>query len=58
MKTKFLIGALASLLASGGAFAQSAGSIVVYGGGAQIKPQVESGDLTAPSLPGTKVDVK
>ena len=61
MKTKFLLGAVAAtaaLLASGGAFAQSAGSIVVYGGAAQINPQVESGDLTAPSLAGTKVDVK
>lgn len=58
MKTKFLLGALAALFVAGSAFAQSAGSIVVYGGAAQIKPQVDSGDLTAPSLPGTKVDVK
>lgn len=49
---------LAAFLATGGAWAQSAGSIVVYGGAAQINPQVESGDLTAPSLAGTKVDVK
>ena len=61
MKTKFLLGAVATaaaLLATGSAFAQAAGSIVVYGGAAQINPQVESGDLTAPSLAGTKVDVK
>lgn len=61
MKTKFLLGAVASaatLLAAGSAFAQSAGSIVVYGGAAQITPQIESGDLTAPSLAGTKIDVK
>ncbi|MFG6414533.1 OmpW family protein [Roseateles sp. DC23W] len=58
MKTKTLLGALAALLVSGGAFAQSAGSIVVYGGGVQIQPQVDSGDLTAPSLAGTKIDVK
>lgn len=61
MKTKFLLGAVASaaaLLATGSAFAQAAGSIVVYGGAAQINPQVESGDLTAPSLAGTKVDVR
>lgn len=58
MKTRILLGAAAALLATGSAFAQSAGSIVVYGGAAQISPQVESGDLTAPSLPGTKVDVK
>ncbi|NCT85264.1 MAG: OmpW family protein [Comamonadaceae bacterium] len=59
MNTKLLIAAaVATLVASGGALAQSAGSIVVYGGAVQIKPQVDSGDLTAPSLPGTKVDVK
>ncbi len=58
MTTKLLFGALAAFLTAGSAFAQSAGSIVVYGGAAQITPQVDSGDLTAPSLPGTKVDVK
>src|SRR5437868_7065072 len=58
MKTKFLLGAAATLLASGAAFAQAAGSVIVYAGAAQITPQVESGDLTAPSLAGTKVDVK
>ena len=61
MKTKFLLGAAALVIASFGAssaFAQSAGSIVVYGGAAQITPHVDSGDLTAPSLAGTKVDVK
>ncbi len=61
MKTKFLLGAAAALIASFGAssaFAQSAGSIVVYGGAVQVTPHVESGDLTAPSLAGTKVDVK
>ncbi|HEY9108448.1 MAG TPA: OmpW family outer membrane protein [Roseateles sp.] len=58
MKTKFLLGAAATLLAAGSAFAQSAGSVVVYAGAAQINPNVDSGDLTAPSLAGTKVDVK
>lgn len=61
MKIQTLLGtatALAALLACGGALAQAAGSIVVYGGAAQISPQVESGDLTAPSLAGTKIDVK
>jgi len=58
MKSKLLLGALVALMSAGGAMAQSAGSIVVYGGGAQITPHVDSGDLTAPSLPGTKVDVK
>lgn len=58
MKTKFLFGALAAVFAAGSASAQSAGSFIVYGGAAQINPQVESSDLTAPSLAGTKVDVK
>lgn len=60
MKTKYLLGAVAAcaaLFATGSALAQSAGSIVVYGGAAQITPKVDSGDLTAPSLPGTKIDV-
>jgi outer membrane protein len=30
----------------------------VMGGGSNIKPSVTSGDLSAPSLPGTKVDVE
>ncbi|MCE4555672.1 OmpW/AlkL family protein [Roseateles cellulosilyticus] len=58
MKTKILLGAAATLLATSGAFAQAAGSVVVYAGAAQISPQVDSGDLTAPSLAGTKIDVK
>jgi len=61
MKSKLLLGAtaaLTTLLGAGSASAQSAGSFVVYAGAAQISPQVESGDLTAPSLAGTKVDVK
>lgn len=58
MKSNILLAALATLLAGGSALAQSAGSFVVYGGGAQISPQVDSGDLTAPSLAGTKIDVK
>lgn len=58
MKKPLLLGALVATLASGSALAQSAGSIVVYGSGVQINPQVDSGDLTAPSLAGTKIDVK
>lgn len=57
MKTKLLIAAAlaaSSLVAQ----AQSAGSIVVSVGAVQIQPNVQSGDLTTPSLPGTKVDVK
>lgn len=50
-----LAGVLA--LSCAGAFAQSAGSIVVYGGVVQVRPQVDSGDLSTPSLAGTKIDV-
>jgi outer membrane protein len=49
----------AVLLACGGsAMAQSAGTWMVKGGVNNISPQVKSGDLSAPSMPGTKVDVK
>ncbi|MFG6430250.1 OmpW/AlkL family protein [Roseateles sp. LYH14W] len=58
MKTKFLLAAAATLLASSGAFAQSAGSFIVHAGGAQVSPDVDSSDLTVPSLVGTKFDVK
>ncbi|KQV96729.1 MULTISPECIES: OmpW/AlkL family protein [unclassified Roseateles] len=57
MNIKSLL-AVTLLSATGLVHAQSAGSIVVYGGAAQINPHVDSGDLTAPSLAGTKVDVK
>ncbi|MFT7722395.1 MAG: OmpW family outer membrane protein [Roseateles sp.] len=52
------LAALAALFAAGSASAQSAGSVVVYGGAAQITPRVDSGDLTAPSLAGTRIGVK
>jgi outer membrane protein len=61
MKNQFAHGAAAAfavLLAAGSASAQSAGSVIVYAGAAQVNPQVESSNLTAPSLAGTKVDVK
>ncbi|KQW45409.1 MULTISPECIES: OmpW family protein [unclassified Roseateles] len=57
MNLKSLLAA-SLLLGTSLVHAQSAGSIVVYGGAAQINPQVESGDLSAPSLAGTKIDVK
>lgn len=38
--------------------AQSAGSWLVKAGVVNVAPQVSSGDLSAPSLPGTKIDVK
>ena len=50
--------AFTALIAAGSASAQSAGSFIVYAGAAQVNPQVESSNLTAPSLAGTKVDVK
>jgi outer membrane protein len=58
MKTKFLLGRCPALTLLARRLGQSAGSIVVYGGAVQISPQVDSGDLTAPSLAGTKIDVK
>lgn len=45
------------LAATGLAQAQSAGSWMVRAGATHISPQVRSGDLTAPSFTGTKVDV-
>jgi outer membrane protein len=49
---------LAALALAGAAQAQSAGSITVRVGATQIKPDVTSGDLTAPSFAGTKADIK
>jgi outer membrane protein len=49
---------LSALLCSAvGAQAQSAGTWLVKGGFNGIAPSVKSGDLSAPSLPGSKVDV-
>jgi len=50
--------ALAALLAPTAAQAQSAGTLLVRVGATQIKPNVSSGDLTAPSFVGTQVDVR
>jgi outer membrane protein len=49
---------VAGLALAGAAQAQSAGSIIVRAGATQIKPDVTSGDLTAPSFAGTKADIK
>jgi outer membrane protein len=46
-----------ALLASAGASAQVAGTFSVRAGVTHIAPQVTSGNLSAPSFPGTKVDV-
>ena len=58
-KTKklHLIAAAVMLAAATGAHAQSAGSWMARIGVTNITPDVKSGDLTAPSLPGTKVDI-
>lgn len=47
-----------ALTASMAASAQSAGVWSVKAGINQITPKVESGDMSAPALPGTKADVK
>lgn len=51
------IALLLSLTASAAASAQSAGTWMIKAGYNKITPQVSSGNLSAPSLPGTKVDV-
>lgn len=49
---------LAACAAGGPAAAQSAGSLMFKAGVNNIAPKVSSGDLSAPSLAGTQVDVK
>lgn len=53
---KFLAAALA-MMAAGSSLAQTAGSKMVRIGATQIWPQVTSGDMSGPSLPGSKTDV-
>ena len=58
MKTTLLsLAAVALVSAAGVAQAQSAGTFIVRAGGTQITPKVDSGDLSAPSFAGTKIDV-
>jgi outer membrane protein len=52
------LAAAALAVAAAPAMAQEAGTVAIKFGYNQIVPQVKSGDLSAPSLPGTKVDVK
>ena len=47
----------AGLLAAGAAQAQTTGTWMLRGGFTRISPDVDSGNLSAPSIPGTKVDV-
>ncbi len=51
---------VAALLAAaaGSAQAQSAGALIVRVGATRIAPDVRSGDLTPPSLAGTRADVR
>lgn len=58
MKTTLLCMATLALSVSGLAQAQTAGSVAVRAGATTIMPQVESGDLSAPSFAGTQIDVK
>jgi outer membrane protein len=59
MKTKLhWIAAALALAAAGTAHAQHAGRWIAQIGVTNIAPDVDSGDLSAPSLPGTKVDIK
>jgi outer membrane protein len=58
MKLQLQVLALASALAvCGSALAQKAGSFSASVGVTQIAPDVSSGNLSAPSLPNTQVDV-
>ena len=60
MKTRHSPIALAFLLLTCGsaALAQSAGTLMIKVGANKIAPHVTSGDLSSPSIPGTKIDVK
>jgi outer membrane protein len=49
--------AVAAVAAASGASAQSAGKFAVAVGVNKITPHVESGDISAPALPGSKGDV-
>jgi outer membrane protein len=53
-----LLAALLAASLAAPALAQSAGQIIVKVGINTIDPQVKSGDLGAPALPGTKIDVR
>jgi outer membrane protein len=52
------LAAAIALLANAAASAQTAGTLMLRVGSTQIKPNVESGDLTAPSLAGSKADIR
>ena len=52
-----LLAAVCTLSAVSSAFAQSAGQFTAKIGAAKITPKVDSGDVSAPALPGSKVDI-
>ncbi|AXA92768.1 OmpW family protein [Massilia sp. YMA4] len=52
-----LLALAAALSAAGGATAQAKGDWTVKVGVNKIMPKVESGDVSAPALPGTKADI-
>ena len=54
---KHILAAAVLLVVASSAFAQKAGTIFVSVGATILAPDVDSGNLSAPSLPGTKVDV-
>ena len=61
MKKQSIASALVATVAlcgAGAAQAQAAGDVLVKLGWNKIMPKVKSDDLTAPSLPGSKIDIK
>ena len=52
-----LLAALCAIGAASSASAQSAGQFTAKVGAGKITPHVESGDVSAPALPGSKVEV-
>jgi outer membrane protein len=52
-----LLAAVCTLASTSCAFAQSAGQFTAKIGAGKITPKVDSGDVSAPALPGSKVDV-
>lgn len=56
--TKTLLAVALLSMGISSAYAQSAGSWLIRGGITHITPDVTSGNLSAPSLPGTQTDVK